>query len=126
MELNTGRNMHQQNSVLMTFRICTWQILTLNPYRRIAEIERNSKQLIDPFLVSVNALNPSGLVRHSNSKHTAISISHCHNRYSQCLWFYLYALAIECLTFLASRDFFYCHILWVIRFTEYFRLFLPE
>ena len=23
-ELTTGRNMHQQDSVLMTFRICTW------------------------------------------------------------------------------------------------------
>ncbi len=79
-ELATGRNMHQQNSVLMTFRICAWQILALNLYRRIAEIERNSKQLIEPFLVSVNALNPSGLVRHSNSKHATICISHCHNR----------------------------------------------
>lgn len=80
-KLNACRNTHKQDAVLPTFTIRTWQIFTPDPNRRITEVERNSKQLIQPFFVSINPFYSAGLVRNTNGKHTTIGISHCHNGY---------------------------------------------
>ncbi len=81
MKLTTCWNMHQKNAILMAIIIRTWQILAPDLNRWITEIEWNSKQLIQPFLISINAFNPSVFVRNTNNKHTTIGISHSHNGY---------------------------------------------
>ena len=81
MKLTAGRNMHQKNAILMTIIICAWKILAPDFNRRIAEIKRDAKQLIEPFLVSVNPFYSASLVRNANGKHTTIGISHSHNGY---------------------------------------------
>ncbi len=80
-KLTTCRNMHQKNAILVANIIRTWQILAPNLDRLIAEIESKTKQLIQPFFISINALDSSCLVRNTNSKHATISISHSHNGY---------------------------------------------
>ena len=72
MKLNACRNVYKQDAVLSTFIVCTWQIFTPNPYRRIAEVERNAKQLIQSLFVSINPLYSASLVGNTNGKHTTI------------------------------------------------------
>ena len=81
MKLSACRNVHQKNAILLATIIRTRQILAPNFYRRIAEIKRDAKQLIEPFLVSINPFYSASLVRNANGKHTTIGISHSHNGY---------------------------------------------
>ncbi len=80
-KLTACRNVHQKDAILMAIIIRTWQILAPDLNRWITEIEWNSKQLIQPFLISVNPFYSASLVRNANGKHTTIGISHSHNGY---------------------------------------------
>ena len=109
MKLAACRNMHKQNAILLTTMVRARQILALHFDRRIAEVERNAKQLIQSFLIPINAFHTSCFVRNTNSKYATICISHSHNGYCQCFGVNLNALTVECLRFLACLYFFYCH-----------------
>mgnify|MGYP004551796675 FL=1 len=81
MKLDACRNVHKQNTVFSTFIIGAWQIFAPDSYRRITEVERNAKQFIQSFFVTINPFYSTSPVRNTNGKHTTIGISHSHNGY---------------------------------------------
>ena len=77
-ELTAGRDMNEENAVFFTFGIFAWKVFASNFYRRIAEVEWYTEQIVKTFFIAINALYSSRLVRYTDSKHTTICISHCH------------------------------------------------
>ena len=81
MKLDACGNVHKQNAVLSTFIICARQIFISDSYRRITEVERNAKQLIQSLFVTINPFYSTSPVRNTTGKHTTIGIGHSHNGY---------------------------------------------
>ena len=101
-EVDARRHLHQQDVILVAILIGAWQLLTSYRHRRIAEVKRCTKQLIEFRLVLVDALNGKRLIVDTNSNLTAIGIGHSNDGNRQPLCINPYALAVKRLPLVAS------------------------
>ena len=93
--------------IIIPIFICTWQQFTGNRHRRIAEIQRNTQQLIQFFRMLVNPFYLPCLVRHANNNRSTVSVGKSYDGNSQCLWLDLNTFAVKRLVFLARYYFLY-------------------
>ena len=96
--------------VLIPILVLARQVGTCDGNRRVTEVKRHTKQLIELFRILVNPLKCPGFIRHTDSKHTTISVCHCHDGHSQSLRINLNALAIKRLILLSGYYFLYSHL----------------
>ena len=62
-----GRNIHQQDAVLIAMLVNAVHIATLDRYGRDAEIERHTQKFVQLLCILVDSFYPARLVGYANS-----------------------------------------------------------